>query len=64
MEPEYQSFWQRRASDARTRAEKTRDPRTREDLFAIAETCERLAELLSPKFLRVTTKIEGEIENA
>jgi hypothetical protein len=39
------SYWHERAAETRALAEKTRDRRTREDLLAIAHTCERLAEL-------------------
>jgi hypothetical protein len=42
---ENRSDWRQRAAEARALAEKTRDPRTREDLLAIAGACDRLAEL-------------------
>jgi hypothetical protein len=58
------SFWHQRASDARARGEKTHDPRMREDLFAIAATCERLAELSLASSPTETTKTTREIENA
>ncbi len=43
--PEDRSYWRKRAANTRALAAKTRDRRTREDLVAIAGTCERLAEL-------------------
>jgi hypothetical protein len=43
--PEDRSYWRKRATDTRALAAKTRDRPTREDLLAIADTCERLAEL-------------------
>jgi hypothetical protein len=42
---EERSHWRERAATTRALAEKTRDPGMREDLFAIAATCECLADL-------------------
>jgi hypothetical protein len=39
------SYWRERAAKTRVLAEKTYDPATREDLLAIAATCECLATL-------------------
>ena len=49
MAPEYQSSWRQRASDARARGKKTSDAGMREDLLAIAKTCERLVQLSTPQ---------------
>ena len=45
IEREDRSYWRERAAATRVLATKTRDRSTREDLLAIADTCDRLAEL-------------------